>query len=243
MNDLNSKAVSVLNSIDSQFYIDMVDPLQTGIGEAVLVFDDGVLLNAKGTWMWMAQSEKRGIELAEYVKKHPTHNGGLVVHDTVCLDASRDVLGGLGYGTPCYVAARFSKEKFEIKTDIEIKKLTHEFDTLVWKTYGFIKDHDWGKYVAKESIDAGMYGGFLNGECVGFIGTHSEGTMGMLEILPQFRRRGYGEALEEYLVNDYISQGRIPYCHILETNTASLNLQSRMGFWLSEGKRIYWLDD
>lgn len=240
MTDLNSKAVEILNSIDSKFYVDMTEPIRLGFGDTILAYDDGILINVRGTWMWMAQSEKRAIEFCEYIKKHSDLDCGLVVHDMPVLEVSCDVLGGLGYGVPCYMAARFSDEQFDIKTDAVIKKLTHEYDELVWHTYGFIKDHDWGKYVAKESIDAGMYGAFVDGQCAGFIGTHIEGTMGMLEVLPQFRRRGYGLALEQYLINDYLKSNRIPFCHILETNDASINLQKSMGFWLSE-KKLCWL--
>lgn len=242
MTELDKRAVSILQGIDEKFYIDVIDPLQIGLGSAVIANDKGVLVNVQGTWMWSASTEEFCIELAEYVKKHSDLDCGLVVHEQGFVPVSCDILGKRP-GIPCYVAARFSKEKFDIKTDIEIKKLTHEYDNLVWKTYGFIKDWDWGLSVAKEHIDAGVYGGFKDGECVGFIGTHEEGTMGMLEILPEFRRHGYGEALEQFLANDYIDQNRIPYCHILETNSASLSLQRDMGFWLSEGKRLVWLQD
>lgn len=244
MTDLDKKAISVLNEVDSRFYLDMVDPLQIGIGETLFAEEGGALINVRGTVMWMAKTNKLATKYAEYVKKfiNDGNEGGVVVHDEENIELSCDILG-LRPGTPCYMAARFSKDKFDIQTDAEIKKLTHDYDELVWHTYGFIKDYDWGKFVAKESIDSGMYGAFVDGKCAGFIGTHSEGTMGMLEILPEFRRRGYGKALEEYLVNAYIDQGRIPYCHILETNSASLALQKEMGFWLSEDKRLNWLQD
>jgi len=242
MTDLDKKAIEILRNCDQKFYIDMIDPLEIGIAEAVKVFDDGVLIHARtDTWMWMSQNEKRGIEFAESLRNESS-DCSFVVHDTNCLSASCEILH-MRSGVPCYVAARFSSEKFNVKTDVEIKKLDHQYDNFVWKTYGLIKDWDGGLEYAKQSIDFGMLGAFKDGECIGFIGTHSEGTMGMLEILPEFRRRGYGEALEESLVNMYIDQGRIPYCHIFETNEASLSLQRDMGFWLSEGRRIVWLQD
>lgn len=242
MTELDKKAVEILNDCDSRFYIDLIDPLRVGFGDAVLAYEDGVLTNVRRNWMFMAQSEKRAVEFCEFLKHNFNKVDCVVVHDAPFVDVGCDILN-LKPGVPCYVGARFSKEKFNIQTDIEIKKLTHDFDNLVWNTYGFFKGQPWGLKASKHSIDAGMYGGFKNGDCVGFIGTHSEGTMGMLEILPQYRRHGYGEALEMYLANDFIDQGRVPYCHIWETNEASLKLQAKMGFWLSDGKRLNWLQD
>ena len=39
-----------------------------------------------------------------------------------------------------------------------------------------------------------MHGAFQKGELLGFIGMHSEGSVGMLEVLPQHRRKGAATA-------------------------------------------------
>lgn len=241
MTDKNKKAVEVLNSLDSRFYIDMTDPLSRGRAEAVDVYDDGVLITINSSiWCWSAQTEKRMTLLTERVKKLSNGDCGMFIHETEYVSKVCDILHAEA-GTPCYLGARFSLEPYDIKTDIEFRKLGHEYDDFVRRIYHFTKDDPDGLFYAKELIENGMYGGFKNGECVGFIGIHQEETMGVLEILPEFRRHGYGIALEQYLANEFVKQGRYPYCHILETNEVSLALQKKLGLWLSEGKRLVWL--
>ena len=40
-----------------------------------------------------------------------------------------------------------------------------------------------------------FFGAFVDGQLAGFVGEHSEGSMGMLEIFPAYRRRGLGYSL------------------------------------------------
>ena len=74
-----------------------------------------------------------------------------------------------------------------------------------------------------------IWGLYENDRLAGFIGLHPEGSMGMLEILPEFRRKGYGYALEAHLIGVHLQRGWIPYCHVVDGNTASLSLQSKLG--------------
>ncbi|MCD8069569.1 MAG: GNAT family N-acetyltransferase, partial [Lachnospiraceae bacterium] len=66
-------------------------------------------------------------------------------------------------------------------------------------------------------------------ELAGFIGTHSEGALGMLQVRPRFRRRGIAAALEAYMINETLKRGEIPFGHIFEGNEASLHLQRKLG--------------
>ena len=58
-----------------------------------------------------------------------------------------------------------------------------------------------------------MLGAFIDENLVGFIGTHEEGSIGILEenYLPYYRNRGIGECLQKYATNLALSQDRIPY--------------------------------
>ena len=44
-----------------------------------------------------------------------------------------------------------------------------------------------------------LFGGFLDGTMIGFAGFHTEGAMGLLEVFPPYRRRGFASVLEQYL--------------------------------------------
>lgn len=242
MNELERKSIEILKTKDPRFYIDMIDPLSVGIAKAIYADEDGVLIKASETWMWMANNVNKAKEIAKIIKGEKEKNDGFCAHDNIGLKEVSEILDGAWYNVPCYVAARFSKEPYQINSDLVFKTLDHTYDSFVHQTYGFIKNDPNGIEYAKERIDATMYGGFINGKCIGFIGTHPEGTMGLLEILPEYRKHGYGLALEQYLANEFIKQNRYPFCHILETNSASIKLQEQLGMWLSDNRRVYWMD-
>ena len=82
-------------------------------------------------------------------------------------------------------------------------------------------------------------GGYLDGAMVGYIGVHDEGSMGMLHVFPAYRRRGYAEALYGTLINNQLCRGRLPFAQIFADNTASLQLQRKLGLRVSDGL-IYW---
>ncbi|SCH02613.1 GNAT family N-acetyltransferase [Romboutsia sp. 1001713B170207_170306_H8] len=77
---------------------------------------------------------------------------------------------------------------------------------------------------------------------VGFIGSHLEGSMGILEVFPQYRRNGYASELERFMINDFIRKGMIPFCQVEVNNEKSIRLQRKLGLKESE-KVVYWLSD
>lgn len=92
----------------------------------------------------------------------------------------------------------------------------------------------------RERIREGMLGAEADGELAGFIGVHEEGTMGLLEVLPRFRRRGLAEALEAALIRRQMEKGFLPYAHVKTGNAASEALQAKLGLVLDR-RRFYWI--
>ena len=90
-------------------------------------------------------------------------------------------------------------------------------------------------------IAEGMLGAEVDGELAGFIGVHQEGCMGLLEILPQFRRRGIAEVLEAALIRRQLERGSWPYGHVIVGNHASDALQKKMGMTFDNRRLMYWL--
>ena len=85
-----------------------------------------------------------------------------------------------------------------------------------------------------------MYGIYEENELAGFIGRHSEGSIGLLTILPQYRRKGLGEKLLRFYVNQELSQGHRPYAQILVGNEASRRLNEKIGMEFAENT-VCWL--
>lgn len=86
------------------------------------------------------------------------------------------------------------------------------------------------KYI-KDRIKAGPAFGIMeNGKPVGWVMTHEEGTMGILQVLPEYRRRGLAFKLDCALVNSLRKMGKPCISHIVKGNTASLSVSEKMGF-------------
>ena len=128
--------------------------------------------------------------------------------------------------------------ELQLRPGVSIRPLTIEDLDFVLENY-----HNPGAYEAhiRERIAEGMLGGMVDGELAGFAGIHQEGTVGMLEVLPRFRRRGLAEALEAAVIAQQLQRGRFPYCHVRYGNTASEALQRKMGLVFDESRTLYWL--
>ena len=75
---------------------------------------------------------------------------------------------------------------------------------------------------------------------VGFIGEHLEGTIGLLNVLPEYRNQGIAAEMEAFMIEYEMNKGIIPFGHVLCDNEKSLALQSKMGFDFWDGN-VYWL--
>ncbi len=86
-----------------------------------------------------------------------------------------------------------------------------------------------------------VIGGFEDGRLVGFVGEHSHGAMGMLEVVPEARRRGWGRALAAAKVRQLLGEGRLPWAEVWPDNDASLALELSMGFDFAESGRLWYV--
>lgn len=83
----------------------------------------------------------------------------------------------------------------------------------------------------RETIEQGnLWAVRDEGQTFGIIGRHPEGSMGMMEVLPEYRCKGWGERLERALIKIILSQGELPYGHVVIGNEASAKLQEKLGF-------------
>jgi len=85
-----------------------------------------------------------------------------------------------------------------------------------------------------------MFGALVEGRMAGFIGTHIEGSIGMLEVYEEYRRRGIAESLESYIINTRLSKGLLPYGDIIVGNEPSFGLQRKLGLKITK-ENFYWV--
>lgn len=118
--------------------------------------------------------------------------------------------------------------------------------TLEEDQLSYVVSHYEGKlseeYFRNRICGGQMKGAFFQGELVGFIGMHDEGSIGMLWISPDFRGKKLAQALETVLVNEGLDRGEIPYGQIRPMNQPSLCLQEKLGLYLSRTP-VFWMEN
>ncbi|MCM1540277.1 MAG: GNAT family N-acetyltransferase [Blautia sp.] len=86
-----------------------------------------------------------------------------------------------------------------------------------------------------------MYGAFVDDRQVGFVGMHSEGSLGLLYVEEAYRRQGIAVSLEAYVINRALEKGWIPYGHVIVGNEKSFALQEKLGLYRSD-RTVWWLE-
>ncbi|WP_051199196.1 GNAT family N-acetyltransferase [Butyrivibrio hungatei] len=153
-------------------------------------------------------------------------------------ELGRSVADKFGYENimECYQMAFLSKEPPKADDVLEYKTATMEDFPLISREYGLVSKEE-----LKELIERGnIVMGYENSSPVGFIGEHMEGSVGLLQVLQEHRRKGYGTALEIEMIRRTLEKGYIPFGQVVVDNTASLELQKKLGLTKSEGT-IFWM--
>ena len=136
---------------------------------------------------------------------------------------------------PCsqWVYTKLTPPKYE-KSNIKV--LDMSYLDKVKEHYKLVSDD---QYLVDRLNNKMMFGIFEENELAGFIGIHSEGSIGMLEIFPKFRRKGYGYILEAYAIDALLDKGYTPFCHVVEGNEASYKLQEKLGYKKADKPNIW----
>lgn len=228
-------ALTYLNE-DALLHIDMLEAIRREKGDLLFAAKKGVLLRHTAADVYM-MSAKDTYTARSMLKLIPRADL-FVAHQPFTIPLIEEALH-LHASLACLQAVYLSQEPVAVLQvgKPTIKALDHTHLSFVAQWYSHHLDPEY----LLEQLNAGvMYGAYVEGTLAGFIGEHAEGSIGMLEVLPQFQRRGIGEALEAFQTNRHLAQGYVPFGQVVEGNTASLKLQEKLGYTLSEG-RIYWM--
>lgn len=85
-----------------------------------------------------------------------------------------------------------------------------------------------------------FFGGYRDGEMVGYIGLHPEGSMGMLHVFEAYRKQGYARELFAFLLRRQLRLGRLAYGQVFADNAASLALQRSFGMTFASSP-VFWM--
>lgn len=218
--------------------IDMIESIRRGKCNIIFASTRGVLIyDAKsGVYMISALDLQTA---GEIILKIPKDINVIVIHqNNYCGLLMKEF--GLEKEVSCYNVLYKSKEKITVyNDDIDIIRLTDKYEEYVKSNYSSLDKMEKG-YIRKRINEGEMYGAFIGSTLCGFIGSHEEGSIGILEVLPQFRKRGIALKLEAFAINLAIEQGRYPYGQVVQGNAPSLNLQNKLGLERAKEK-THWL--
>lgn len=220
---------------DSVLHANMLEVLRRGSADALIAEEGGVLLHDTGCGAWMLAAEPEAAEA--FLDRVPEDCDLFVGHDIAWLELAR-VRFGLPEQELCWSAAYPAKTPLPIPDfGGELRRLDRSWAPWLRAHYS----HDFGGVAYMErAADRGMIGVFVEGKPAGFVGFHDEGSIGMLEVLPAYRRRGLGELLQRAAINLALDRGQIPFGQIIDGNEASLALQRKLGMAVSRS-RLFWL--
>lgn len=219
---------------DKLLHIDMLEPLRLKEAELIRAGEDGVLIHHQvaNAYMMSAASKEAAKELAGAIPAVSM----LVLHQSFLWEELMRRFG-LTRQMFCHQAAWLSALPVPESPGADIRPLTLLDLPAVLRHYTNIPDE---RYI-RERIETGMLGIYENGELAGFIGIHEEGSIGMLEILPDHRRRGLAFKLEMAMMRKQQSLGRVPYAQIKAGNEASLRLHQKLGMAVTQAAPLCWL--
>ncbi len=234
-------------------HMDMIELINRGQARLVYAKKGNICLydRASGIYFHTAETPEEGRSALHAMNEDAEVNGGVklfVLHQDFMREQAEELLLAKELMS-CYQAVYTRKEKLSItglyRLDgkkqegiAEIRPLTMEHMDIVTANYHTVDDADY----IRDRIEKGwMFGAFIEGELAGFSGMHTEGGIGMLEVLPQYRGRYIGKALETYMINLSLERGMIPYGQVAEGNEVSRKLQESLGLCFSK-TLVYWME-
>lgn len=220
---------------DRVLHANMLEVLRRGSADALIAEDGGVLLHDTGCGAWMLAAEPDAAEA--FLDRIPAGCDLFVGHDMAYFDLARARFG-LPYREICWSAAYLGQDPLSIPAFGGALRLLDR-SWAPWLTAHYSHDFGGAAYMER-AADRGIIGAFVEGQPAGFVGFHDEGSIGMLEVLPSYRRRGLGEILQRAAINLALERGQIPFGQVIDGNEASLSLQRKLGMAVSE-TTLFWL--
>jgi len=202
----------------------LLEPARRGIGEVEFAQPGAVFLRigTSDQVIW-ASDRKLGRRV---VSAFARPEWIVALGDGVDKDARR--LLGLKHSCPCHLAVYEKTVPVEMDEGRELRVLGPSFLRAFLEHYSHPEWLEDGE-VETALAEGKVIGGFEDGRLCGFVAEHTEGSIGMLEVFPPYRRRGWARALEGAKINQHLSLGYVPWGQVWPDNVASLALQRSLG--------------
>ena len=223
--------------LDSNYvlYAGMIQVIRRGTAEILEESDEGIFLRDAVSNAFMLATDNPEISI-EWLKKYEYLNYILLVlFQKDVIEFARERYGFLS-SLECFQAVYMLNKPFHTSKRLQIKVATNDDYQTVSDHYKMLSEWELKKIISRRELFIGYY----DEKMVGFIGQHLEGSMGLLEVLPQYRKNGYGMELEQTMINYMLEKGLIPFCQVEVTNEKSLRLQKKLGLTITR-EQVCWL--
>ena len=208
--------------------------LRRGTGE-IIEESDGALLvrdSVSGAYMLACGDTAAGTLLLE---RHVGPDCGLLMVSDHALGLAAYERFGFTDRLECFQAAYYG-EKPVPGPGLTVRTADGSDLKMLTENYGLITPGELETVVSRGNVLIGYEGD----RPVGFIGEHLEGSMGLLYIFPEYRRRGYGAELQKHMIKNTMERGFVPFGQVEKDNLASLRLQEKLGMTRSD-RLIVWM--
>lgn len=219
---------------DTALYADMRESLRRG-SVSIVYESESVLITLENDWKMYTVAAADLEEAKRKIEELNEEDTFFVVHDAELKDFLCDCLG-YSAGEACVQSVYTKPEPPKVERRLEIRHPDEADFAYVQANYHMGDGYE--LYNDFKSDD--FFAGYLDGRIIGFIGLHSEGSVGLLHIDKAHREKGFGYEMAAFMLAHQMEKGRIPYGQIYESNKASLELNASLGMELSEG-RLYWV--
>lgn len=229
---MENEAICYLEN-DIFLNIDMIEAIKHENYEMIHASIEGVCIFLKDSNVYMLSMDN--VEIGESLIEKMDSRNSIVIHQSIFERKVREVFN-VQETMAVYHMIYNKNEVLPYKNKGVFKSLTMKEHEFVCQHYQHVDDPE---YITKIIDNGWLFGIYEEDKLAGFIGRHGEGSMGLLEVLPMFKRKGYGSDLLKFMVHHYKKQGRIPYSQIIIGNKPSHFLHKSVGFEY-EDKIVKW---
>jgi FR47-like protein. len=217
---------------DYESNVNIIEPVSQGLLKIVLNDPDCYLVKIKNIYVCYLRND----DGADKVLR--------------ALTSAKDILCVNGYDSPLMKQSRRwisdyhdynfvyeSREKiaYELQEGASIRSLNIKDLDYVFNHYKIVQD----RVYLKDRIHHGMYGVVVERKLRGFVGTHTEGSVGILFVEELSQRMHFGSALEAEMINHLLEKEIVPFTQVEVHNVASKRLQESLGLVKGE-KPVHW---
>lgn len=211
----------------SDSHIDMTEGLRRGTARVLAAQKNGLLLKSGQLHLLSANSAQAAEALCEQ------HAAGFDVvlahqeHSVRWLREAADLSGLMA----CRVVI-YRKPPPELPdSGFALQTLGEAW----WRQVAGLYEQKSDEALLRAKLCRGLIVGAFDGDkLIGFVGRHSDGSLGMLQVLPDYKRMGVGRLLEICQIRRFMAWGDVPYGHVDVNNAVSLAMQQKLGFDVCE---------